>query len=199
MGESTSIEVTNKNRDTISKDIQFIPTFLYALDRASRENTDLAYVQIEEKGVARSIDLVRQGKHDDLFSTKMGEYTLAYNAENRILTVDSSQESEKLPNGSVMKTVVVYFNGPILTSYTPLHRYGWVDVRYVDSLSYVLINRHGETSSAMIMFIWSDPREMSIGECESDLRRLADKTTNFDALVSDFEGCIERAKAAVEQ
>ena len=198
MSKDTLITVTNENRDRVSKDIRFIPTFLYALDRATRENTDLAYVQIEEKGVARSIDLVREGKYDDLFSTKMGEYTLAYNAENRILSVDSSQGLEKLTNGSVMMAVVVRFNGPILTSYTPLSRYGWIDVRYADFLSYVLTRRNNQTSSAMIMFGWSDPKEMSIGECESDLRRLADKTTDFNSLVSDFKRCIERAKTTVE-
>jgi len=198
MSKDTLITVTNKNRDRVSKDIRFIPTFLYALDRATRENTDLAYVQIEEKGVARSIDLVKQWEYDDLFSTKTGEYILAYNAENRILTVDISPESDEMANGSVSRPVIVRFNGPILTRYMQLDRYGWVNVQYADSLFYILVSRNNQTSSVLIRFVWSDPKEISIDECESDLHRLIDKTTDFDALVSDFEACIKRAKAAAE-
>ena len=199
MGEETLIKVTDKNRDKISKDIQFVPTFLYALDRESRENTDLAYVQIEEKDFARSMDIVRQGKYDELLSTKMGEYAMAYNAENRILTVDISPESDKEVEGSVIRPVIVRFNGPILTSYTETGRYGRVDVRYADSLSYALVSRNNQTVRMLIRFEWSDPREMTIGECEADLRRLADKTTDFDSLVSDFKRCIERAAATVKR
>lgn len=198
MSKDTLITVTDENRDRVSKDIRFIPTFLYALDRATRENTDLAYVKIEEKGSARSIDLVKQGKYDDFLSTKMGEYALAYVAENRILKVDLSEESKIEANNSTSQVVIVYFNGPLLTRYTRKPRSHRVDVQYSDSLSYCLSRRNGETSAMFIQFHWSDPVEMEIGECESDLRRLVDKTTDFDVLVSDFEACIKRAKATAE-
>lgn len=198
MPEDTIIIATNDNREKLSKDIQFIRTFLYALDRASRENDDLAYVQIERKGFARSRDIVKQGEFDDLLTTKMGEYSLTYNAENRILKVDLSDESKIEANNSTSQVVIVYFNGPLLTRYIRKPKSYRVDVQYSDSLSYCLTRRNGETGAMFIQFHWSDPVEMGIGECEADLRRQADKLTDFDRLVSDFEGCTKRAAATTK-